>query len=327
MKRRVCLLLAVLLLAGVCTAFAGCGEAGEKKPGEISIVTTVFPVYDWVKNVVGETEKVDVTMLLDSGVDLHSFQPSADDVVKIASCDLFVYVGGESDAWVADTLAEGKNEKRKVLNLLEILGDAVKEEETVEGMEQEDEHGEDGDGEEPEYDEHIWLSLKNAAKVTEAIRDALAVLDAQNAAYYAANADAYLQKLNDLDARYRSAVEQGNRKTFLFADRFPFRYLADDYGLTYYAAFSGCSAESEASFETVLFLAKKVDEEQLPVVLKLESSDGRIAETVVAATERKNAVILAMDSLQSTTEKDVKNGKTYLSAMEENLLVLKKALA
>lgn len=325
MKRLFAFLLAAALLCGVCTSLCGCGET-EKEKGGLSVVVTVFPAYDWVMNVLGGETDADVTMLLDSGVDLHSFQPSAADVVKIVGCDLFVYVGGESDAWVADTLREGGNENRVVLNLLEVLGDAVLEEETVEGMEPEHEH-EHEDGEEPEYDEHVWLSLRNASVVVKAIRDALTKLDAPNAGTYAANADAYLGKLSALDKQYRDAVEAGKRKLLLFADRFPFRYLADDYGLDYYAAFSGCSAESEASFETVLFLAKKVDEAKLPVVLTLENSDGRIAQTVIAATEHKDARVLAMDSLQSTTGKDAAGGKTYLSAMEHNLEVLKEALA
>lgn len=323
MKKRISLALAAALLAGICVGFCGCGAENGKKTDGISVVATVFPAYDWVRAVVGETDTVELTMLLDDGVDLHSFQPSADDVVRIAGCDLFLYVGGESDGWVEDTLGEGGKDSRIVLDLIELLGDAAKTEEAVEGMEAE----EDGeDGEEAEYDEHVWLSLKNAGFFVEKIRDALSELDKANAETYAANAEAYLQELSALDREFVSAIGQASRKTLLFGDRFPFRYLADDYGLTYYAAFPGCSAESEASFETVLFLAKKVDELALPVVLTTEGSDGRIAQTVIGATEGKNAEVLAMDSMQSTTAKDVKNGKTYLSAMKQNLEVLKKAL-
>ena len=260
-------------------------------------------------------------MLLDNGVDLHSYQPTADDIIKLSDCDLFVYVGGESDGWVEDALKSAANKDRKVINLLEILGDSVKEEETVEGMQEEEE-----DHEEKEYDEHVWLSLKNAKTLVGAISAALQEIDPDNKDTYAANADAYGQKLSALDAEYQKAVSAGTYKTLLFGDRFPFRYLVDDYGLSYYAAFAGCSAESEASFETVSFLARKVDEGKLPCVLTIEGAQHKIAETVVQNTAGKNQKILTMDSMQSTTSQDVAGGTTYLSLMEKNLDVLKEAL-
>ena len=320
MKKITALLLALLMLAGV---LAGCGKQNDtNKTDKLSIVTTIFPEYDWVKEVLGDkADSTEITMLLDNGVDLHSYQPTADDIIKLSDCDLFVYVGGESDGWVEDALKSAANKDRKVIHLLEILGDSVKEEETVEGMQEEEEdHGE------KEYDEHVWLSLKNAKTLVGAISKSLQELDPGNKDTYAANADAYGQKLSALDAEYRKAVSAGTYKTLLFGDRFPFRYLVDDYGLSYYAAFAGCSAESEASFETVSFLAGKVDEGKLPCVLTIEGKNHKIAETIVQNTAGKNQKILTMDSMQSTTSQDVARGTTYLSLMEQNLDVLKEAL-
>ena len=284
-------------------------------------------------NVLGEqAENAEVSMLLDNGVDLHSYQPTADDIVRISGCDLFIYVGGESDEWVRDALQEATNKNMTVINLMEALGDSVKEEELVEGMEhdhdheQEEDHDHDAEAEEAEYDEHVWLSLKNAAVLCRAIAEALGQIDRENAACYTANAEAYTEKLNTLDAQYQAAVDAAALHTLLFADRFPFRYLADDYGLDYYAAFAGCSAETEASFETIIFLAGKLDELGLPAVLQIESADGSIARTVVESTQSRDQQILTMDSMQSTTAKDVADGANYLSIMEKNLDVLKAAL-
>ena len=318
MKKITALLLALLMLVGV---LAGCGKQNDtNKTDKLSIVTTIFPEYDWVREILGDkADSAEITMLLDNGVDLHSYQPTADDIIKLSDCDLFVYVGGESDEWVEDALKSAANRDRKVINLLEILGDSVKEEETVEGMQEEEE-----DHEEKEYDEHVWLSLKNAKTLVGAISAALQELDPDNKDTYAANTSAYIEKLSALDGEYQSAVDGAARKTVLFGDRFPFRYLVDDYGLSYYAAFAGCSAESEASFETVSFLARKVDEGKLPCVLTIEGKNHKIAETIVQNTAGKNQKILTMDSMQSTTSQDV--ATTYLSLMAKNLDVLKEAL-
>lgn len=324
MKKITALLLALFMLVGV---LAGCGKQNDtNQTDKLSIVTTIFPEYDWVREILGDkADNAEITMLLDNGVDLHSYQPTADDIVKIADCDLFLYVGGESDGWVDDALAGAANKDRKVINLLDVLGAQVKEEETVEGMETEEEDAA-ADADDPEYDEHVWLSLKNAETLCEAIANALEELDEQNKDTYAANLTAYTDQLAALDAAYQTAVDTGKRKTVLFGDRFPFRYLVDDYGLSYYAAFAGCSAESEASFETVSFLAKKVDALSLPCVLTIEGKQHKIAETIVQNTKAKNQPILTMDSMQATTSEDVANGTTYLGVMENNLGVLKQAL-
>lgn len=294
---------------------------GEK----YSIVCTIFPEYDWVKEILGDrAENFELTLLLNQGVDLHSYQPTAADIAKIAACDLFIYVGGESDEWVEDALAEATNKDIQIIHLLDTLGEDAKEEEVVEGMEVEEEEEEQEEG--PEYDEHVWLSLKNAKVFTSAICESLSVMDAQNADAYHANLKAYQSKLSDLDCKYMETIKAGTKNTILFGDRFPFRYLADDYSLNYYAAFVGCSAETEASFETITFLAGKMDELGLTKIFVLESSDQKIAHTVVQNTKDKNQDILVLDSMQSTTSKDIANGVTYLSIMENNLTALCEAL-
>ena len=503
MKKIVSLMLCLLLITGV---LGGCGNAFTPADSDtLQIVTTIFPAYDWVRTILGEyTMNAEVTMLLDNGVDLHSYQPTADDILKISTCDMFVYVGGESDGWVDDVLKEAVNKDMKVINLLEVLGDSAKTEETVEGM-QETEHDHDHskevstfedsevqnrslsdwegdwqsaypyaldgtlddafaamaeDGEmtaeeyktyyqtgyktditnvdisgnhieftyengnrvgsdykyvgyyiqiwssdskaamyrfeaedkdsgapvyieindhmiesaaaehfhlrmsnesfdaivnpadlfptffpadmtgaeicehleghdhehEEEMDEHVWLSLRNAQTLCKELANQLCTIDAANKDTYTANLNAYLEKLSALDAQYQSAVNGAAVKTILFGDRFPFRYLADDYGLDYYAAFVGCSAETEASFETIAFLAGKVDELGLNTVLTIEGREHKIADTIISNTHDKNQTVLTMDSMQGTTFGDAESGVTYLSVMEQNLEVLKQAL-
>ncbi|MBQ9038614.1 MAG: zinc ABC transporter substrate-binding protein [Clostridia bacterium] len=342
MKKYIAGIVALVMLSAF--MFAGASTAEAKR---INVVTTIFPVYDWVREIVGDNDDVEITMLLDDGVDLHSYQPTAQDIMKVATCDVFVYVGGESDEWVGDALAESVNNDMVVVNLVEAMGEDIKLEERVEGMEHEHEDEEHGDEahedeehedeehehedeeheHEDEVDEHVWLSLRNARKLVKALAVALGEADPANAGRYTANADAYAGKLAALDAEYAAAREAAEFDTLLFGDRFPFRYLVDDYNLNYYAAFSGCSAESEASFETIVFLAGKVDALGLTTVLTIEGDNHRIAETIVGNTQAKDAKVLAMDSLQGTTGEDVKNGATYLGVMEANLEVLKQALA
>lgn len=470
----------------------------EAKP--LSIVCTTFPQYDWVRQILGDkADEVQLTLLLDNGVDLHNYQPTAQDIAAISTCDLFIYVGGESDQWVEKVLETAHNPNLKALSLVASVD--AKEEEHVEGM-QEDDHGHshdesfalediqertladfagewqslhpmmvagaldaycqykadndddaattaqtyrekytaswacdadvvtiDGDSiafryadgtirsaeykaagyhadvheddghisvsyqfetdsddapkfvvfsdhghepakaehfhfyfgdegfqallesqthsffmpadftpeqildelmghghEEAEYDEHVWLSLRNAQTLVAAIRDAFCELNPDAADAYKVNADAYIATLADMDARYQAVVDAAQRKTMLFADRFPFRYLADDYKLGYYAAFAGCSAETEASFETIAFLSGKLDELKLPVVLTIEGANHAIAQTVVANSQGKDQKIITMNSIQSVTARDVAAGASYMGFMEENLVALKDAL-
>ncbi len=312
------LLTPVLLIGGL----NGCRNNNDGVTDKLRIVTTIFPEYDWVRAILGDqTDYAELTMLLDNGVDMHSYQPTADDMIRISTCDMFIYIGGESDAWVERALKEAVNKEMIVVNLLEALGDQAKEEEIVEGMEKETDEAED-----TEYDEHIWLSLKNAEILCRVIADKLALVDPDRQAIYDANVTAYIEKLNALDVEYKAWADASESRTVLFADRFPFRYLVDDYGLTYYAAFAGCSSESEASFETIAFLAGKIDELNLSAVLTIEGTGHKLAETVVQTTLKKNARILSMDSMQSVNYNDIKSGTTYLSVMEKNLEVLKDAL-
>lgn len=324
-KKMIAMELSLTFLVGM---FSGCGDSSGNltDSDSISVVTTIFPEYDWMKSIVGDdSDCVELTMLLDNGVDLHSYQPSADDIIQIASCDLFVYVGGESDSWVDDVLAEAINKDMIVVDLMDVLGDAVQEEEVVEGMESEEESEEVED--EPEYDEHVWLSLQNAQVICQYLADCLCEVDSENSAVYENNVADYLTQLQNLDAKYEEMVSTAARDTVLFADRFPFCYLTDDYGLAYYAAFVGCSAETEASFETIAFLARKVDELELTSILVLEGSDRKIAETIISTAESEDVQILSIDSMQSVTSADVDQGASYLSIMESNLNVLTQALS
>ena len=390
MKKRIMMFTAMAVM--VCGIFAGCSKTQtDNKSGsktmtsatsstsnkstasttsenktddtnkKLSVVCTIFPEYDWIRELVGDKkDNYEITYLLDKGVDLHSYQPTAEDIAKIANCDLFVYVGGESDGWVKDALKESKNDKMQVVNLLETLGTNVKEEEVVEGMQEEDEHDhdhgkkedadhdhEDADHEhehkedadhdhdheedghhhdEVEYDEHVWLSLRNATSLVNELAVRLQTIDPENKDYYASTAASYTAKLGDLDSRYLAAVKKAKNKTVLFGDRFPFRYLVDDYGLKYYAAFVGCSAETEASFETVAFLAKKADELKLNNVLVIENSDQKIAKKIIETTNAKDQKIVEMNSMQSVTADQIADGATYLGIMEANLKALEAAL-
>ena len=355
-RRRKNLLRACLLLMLSLCLTAGCtGQTTQSAPHGTAaendrpvIVTTIFPLYDWTDQILGPETDAELVMLLDNGADLHSFQPTAQDVMKIATCDLFLYVGGESDDWVDDALREAVNPDLVALNLLDAMGDLAKIEEHVEGMEadhdhdaaeeheetghteehEETDHTEEQDHahEEAERDEHVWLSLNNASFLCGVIADALKQIDPDNASRYDENLSAYQDRISSLDASYRETIAQAQGKTLLFGDRFPFRYLTDDYGLSYYAAFSGCSAETEASFETVTFLSGKTDELGLNSVLIIDGGDGKIAQTIVQNTASKNQKILSLNSMQGITGQDVRDGADYLSVMEENLHIIQEAL-
>lgn len=314
---------AALLTAAI--FFTGCGvnTSGSSKD-KLTVVTTVFPVYDWTKQLSGNSESTELILLADNGTDMHSFQPTAEDIMQISSCDLFIYIGGESDKWTEDILKNAANTDMTVLKLLDVPEIAVKTEEHTEGM-QETKHEEDEEHE--EYDEHIWLSPKNAKLACTEIAEKLSAINPSDSSTYSENLTAYTQKLDKLDSDYSSAVSESETRTLLFADRFPFRYMTDDYGLDYYAAFDGCSSETEASFETVAFLADRINELDLPSVMITESSDGKLAQTVISATEEKNMQIFTLNSMQSVSPADIKNGTSYLSVMEDNLETLKSALA
>lgn len=323
MKKLIAIILALVLVAA---AFTGCSNGGkaEGTDGKIKVVTTIFPIYDWVKNIDVDGD-CDVSFLLNSGVDLHNYQPTADDMVKMADCDMFIYVGGESDKWVDDALGNAVNKNMTVINLLDVLKDRLKEEELKEGMqgEEEEEEGEEEEG--PEFDEHIWLSVKNAQICVTEIASKLSEIGKEDNTF-AVNAKAYNEKLSALDGEYEKTVKNAELKTLVFGDRFPFRYMVDDYGIDYYAAFVGCSAESEASFETITFLANKVDELKLNYVIVLEGGDGKLANTIIENTSSKTAKTVVFNSMQNVTENDVNNGASYIDIMNSNLTSLSVAL-
>ena len=309
----------ILLFVLVTTLnFSACGN-DKPESKKIKVVATIFPVYDWTREIISDNQDFELTLLMDKGVDLHSFQPSAQDMMKISDCDVFIYVGGESDKWVDDALKNSQNKNMVVVNLMDILGDKVKSEEHVEGMETEHEH--EHHAEEIENDEHIWLSLKNAQILCDAIESALEKATPGDNSDLKKNLDAYKSELAALDKKYQEMLAAAQGKILLFGDRFPFRYLVDDYGLKYFAAFSGCSAETEASFQTIKFLSEKVDELNLPCVMTIEGTNHKIAETIIANTAQKNQKVLVLNSMQGKVD-----GENYLSIMEKNLEVLKEAL-
>ena len=320
------------------TESSSVAESNSEETKKLSIVTTIFPAYDWVKQVVGDNKNVEISFLIDKGVDLHSYQASAADIAKITDSDLFVYVGGESDDWAEDIIKENPN--LKYINMVDSIGEAALAEELVEGMQDEEEHdhegeehaheegehaheeGEHEDGEE-EIDEHVWLSIKNAETIVSAIEAKLAEIDPDNKAEYEKNANDYLAKLDELDKEYKDTLSSIQNKTIIVGDRFPFRYLVNEYGIKYYAAFKGCDAGSEASFETVKFLANKMDELNMSDIFIIDGSKGDLAKTIVDNTKDKNAKVLVLDSMQSTKSSD---NASYLDIMKKNLEVLKEVL-
>lgn len=312
MKKRILIL---LLTAVLVLNLAGCTQASQEK--NLTVVTAIFPEYDWVRQIIGPDSSITLRLLVDDGVDPHSFQPTVEDMVTVSGCDLLIFGGGESDAWLADTLRSAANPNMRVLKLMELLGDGAYTAEVVEGMQVHDA--------EDETDEHVWLSLRNAALFCTAIADALCQLDPEHADTYETNLEAYLEKLRALDEAYQQTIQAAAKDTILLCDRFPFRYLTEDYGLHYYAAFPGCSAESGASFETVVFLADRVRELELNAVLITESSDGRLAQTVVQNAGRENAAVLTLDSMQSVSIQQAAH-REYLTIMEQNRQVLAAAL-
>lgn len=326
--------IAIFLGMTACSMQGGESGSGEK----IKVVCTTFPQYDWTREIIeGLEEDFELTLLVDTGIDIHSFQPSAGDIIDISSCDLLINIGGVSDSWAAEAAVNSNKKDIRVLNMLDILGNRVREERLLDGMEahhedhdetenpegHEDEHETEGVA---EQDEHVWLSLKNAVLVCNAIAEELAEIDIKNQEHYQKNAEEYIGRLNDLDGKYQEAVGRAQFKTVVFADRFPFLYMMEDYNLKCFAAFPGCSAETEASFETVVFLANKLNEENLPAVLMIDGGNRAMAETVVGNSARKNQKIISLNSLQSITQGDMSAGKTYLSIMEENLNGLRQAI-
>lgn len=328
MKKNISLFMALVLLV---TSMFACGNKDSKEVSNtetksFKIVTTIFPIYDWVKSILGDKfVKENVSILLDNSVDLHNYQPTSADIVEISNSDLFIYVGGESDEWVPDVLNQVSNTNLKTLNLMDSLSGSLQLEEEKEGMEESEEHEESAE-EGEEYDEHIWLSLKNAKKLVSVISNVIKEIDVDNAQAYEANANAYIEKLQSLDEAYTNMAINANNKMLIFGDRFPFLYMVKDYGLDYYAAFKGCSAETEASFKTIAFLTQKLDEYNLDYVMTIEGTNHKIAETIIENSKDKNRTILELNSMQSTTANDINSGASYYEIMNKNLEVLKQII-
>lgn len=299
------------------------GQAVLENAGEISIVTTVFPPYDFAKQVAGD--RAEVVQLLPAGAESHTFEPTPQDIIKIQNCDVFIYAGGESDTWIEEILSSIDTEGIQFISMIDCV-EAV-EEETVEGMQEEHEQEaastETGTHEETEYDEHVWTSPKNAVLITEIIAEVLQTIDAANAEEYQSNAAAFAKELETLDAEFAQVVSGGSRKTIVVGDRFPFRYLADAYGLEYFAAFPGCSEDAEPSAATLAFLIHKVEDEKIPVVFHIEFSNEKVADSICETT---GAEKLLLHSCHNVSKEEMEAGVTYLDLMEQNLSNLKEAL-
>lgn len=327
MKRFVCAVIVLMLLV---SSFSACDRVADED--RVEIVCTVFPIYDWVCNLLGESDDVSLRLLVNRGTDPHSYTPTPTDIAAIHACDVLIYVGGESDAWVSDVLNTTQNEDIKIISLLDMLGERAHFEETVEGMQCEDEechdhdHGHDHEAEEGAYDEHVWLSLKNAELLCYGIAAELSEVLPDMSEQIDASCEVYAEKLATLDERFEETLAEKEERLLIFADRFPFRYLIEDYSLDYFAAFSGCSADSEATFETVVFLSDKLRESGAGTLIILESSTRDLANTIISNSGCESVEILVMDSMQSITAKDVDEGATYLSIMEKNLAVISAAL-
>ncbi len=325
MKKIASFLSSTIIIAGL---FTGCGsyyadtaKLSGLSSDKINIITTSFSCYDWINEITGENnERINVSYLLKDGTEVHSYQPTIDDIAKISQCDMFVHVGGESDSWVKDALSKAQNKDMQIVSLVDTVGEHIKEEEIREGMQiDEDEKNSDF-----VFDEHVWLSLRNAELICGEIEKKIEILDPDNSSLYRENLDSYIEKLDSLDMDFSDFVNNISDKTILFGDRFPFRYFTDDYGIEYYAAFVGCSAETEASMDTIAFLSQKLDELGINYVFTIDKSDGKIADTVIKNSKSKNQQILSVNSMQSAALSD---NETYLSVMEKNIEAFKTALS
>lgn len=322
-KKVFAILMAVLMIA---LTFVSCSSATTNTTSKneettkrvanskLTVVTTIFAPYDFVRQVAGDTD-IDLTMLLKPGTESHTYEPTSQDIIKIQKCDLFIYVGGENDKWV-DNILSSLDKSVKTIKLLDCVN--PEEEEAKEGMQVTEEKGD-----EKEWDEHVWTSPKNAITISSKIAAEMEQIDTGNAETYKNNVQKYTEALTDLDNQFKEVVENAKRKTVVFADRFPARYFVEEYGLDYFAAFPGCSSESEASASTVAFLIKKVKAENIPVVFYIELSNEKMADTIVEST---NAKKLLFHCCHNVSKEDFDNGATYLSLMTKNVANLKEAL-
>lgn len=311
-----------LLLIFVVSIFAivsltGCNKKQETQD-KLTIVSTNFPGYDFARAITMDNTKVKVKMLLKPGAESHTFEPTPEDIKTIKNSDIFIYVGGDSDEWVDDILSDIDTDKTKIIKLIDLVD--AKEEVTTEGMESDEKEESE---EEAELDEHVWTSPKNAIEIINKLKKEIINIDSDEKSNLESNANNYVNKLNDLDTEFKSIVKTAKRKEIIVGDRFPLRYFADEYGLSYYAAFPGCSEQTEASAKTISFLANKVKEDKIPIVLKIELSSGNIANTIAKETNTK---VLEFNSAHNISQSDFDAGTTYVDIMTKNAEVLKEAL-
>lgn len=334
MKRNFIRLLTFILIGGL--LLTGCNSKKDSEGSKkLSIVTTIFPQYDFARAIV--KDRADIKMLLKPGSEAHSYEPTPQDIKSIENSSLFIYVGGENDEWV-DGILDSLTNKPSTLKLVEMVD--VVNEEIVEGMEHEHgkeagekydhdhkhEHDKDAKHQEAEHgeiDEHVWTSPKNAIKIVEKLAQEFGQKDPENKDFYNQNAKEYIKKLNELDQEFSDVINKAKRKTIVFGDRYPLRYFSDTYGLKYRAAFSGCSTDTEASAATVKYLIDKVKEEKIPVVFTIELSNGKIADSIVDATGAKK---MTFYSCHNVTQEQLDKGVTYLDMMKENVNSIKEAL-
>jgi zinc transport system substrate-binding protein len=318
-------LTAVLLIIPACgdRSAPAASTSNPSTAGKISIVATIFPPYDFARQITGG--KADLTLLLPPGSESHSYEPTPQDILKIRNCDVFIQGGGESDAWVSEILAALDTSGMRIVTLMDCV--TAVGEELAEGME----GGENPDSE-AEYDEHVWTSPRNAKLIVQKISDTIIAADsenAENADTYRQNTADYLEKLDELDTLFQNVADSAARKEIIFGDRFPFRYFADAYNLTYYAAFPGCSTETEASAATVAFLIDKVKNNDIPAVFHIELSSEKMAQTIADSVKQdtgREIQVLLLHSCHNLSKADFEAGATYLSLMNGNIEALKIAL-
>ena len=315
-------LFTVLLILSLTLPLSGCkGGCYESGSGELSIVTTVFPAFDFAREIAGE--RASICLLIPPGSESHSFEPTAQDILRIQNCDLLICNGGESEVWLEDMLEglDGDIPRVVMLDCVQALEEEVKEGMQAQAHEHEEEEAEDH-GHEPEYDEHVWTSPRNAALISRAISERLCSIDPENAEYYTSRCDSYCDSLLALDEDFRSLFQELGKPTMIFADRFPVRYFVEEYGLDYYAAFPGCAEQAEPSARTVAFLIDKVREENTPAVFYIEFSNQKMADIICEDTGCKK---LLFHSCHNVTRQQLDEGVSYLGLMRKNLETLKEA--
>lgn len=310
---------ATILLSAVLLTGCGVETANNTDDGKLNVVTTIFPAYDFAREVTGE--EAEVTMLLQPGTEAHTYEPTPKDIKAIQNCDVFIYTGGENDVWVDDILSTMDTTDMVQIRMVDCV-DALKEVE-LEGIEEH--HHEEGEEHEHthEMDEHVWTSPANAIDIVGTIVEKIADKDSEHAEIYKKNAEAYTNELEELDQKFRTVVSEGKRNTIVFGDRFPILYFAEEYGLSYYAAFPGCASDTEPSAATIAFLSDKVASEAIPVIFKIELSNGKVAETIAESTDTK---VCTFETCHNLTREDFEKGETYLTLMERNVETLKEAL-